>query len=73
MFLGSVGDHPLVLLRDAVLFMMERNFRHLPIVDSRGTLLGILSLRGLLQHRTEELTHELDSLEAYFSNDSIGG
>jgi hypothetical protein len=35
--------------------------------------LGILSLRGLLQHRTEELTHELDSLEAYFSNDSIGG
>ncbi|HEX2599007.1 MAG TPA: CBS domain-containing protein [Terriglobales bacterium] len=58
---------------EALTLMMERNFRHLPIVDSRGTLLGILSLRGLLQHRTEELTHELDSLEAYFSNDSIGG
>ena len=48
---------------EALTLMMERNFRHLPIVDSRGTLLGILSLRGLLQHRTEELTHELDSLE----------
>ncbi len=58
---------------EALTLMMERNFRHLPIVDSRGTLLGMLSLRGLLQHRTEELTHELDSLEAYFSNDSIGG
>jgi CBS domain-containing protein len=58
---------------EALTLMMDRNFRHLPIVDSQGTLLGMLSLRGLLQHRTEELTHELDSLEAYFSNDSIGG
>lgn len=58
---------------EALTLMMERNFRHLPIVNSRGTLLGMLSLRGLLQHRTEELSHELDSLEAYFSNDSIGG
>jgi CBS domain-containing protein len=58
---------------EALNLMMDRKFRHLPIVDSRGTLLGMLSLRGLLQHRAEELTHELDSLEAYFSNDSIGG
>jgi CBS domain-containing protein len=58
---------------EALTLMMDRNFRHLPIVDQQGTLLGMLSLRGLLQHRTEELTHELDSLEAYFSNDSIGG
>jgi CBS domain-containing protein len=58
---------------EALNLMMDRKFRHLPIVDSRGTLLGMLSLRGLLQHRTEELTHELDSLEAYLSNDSIGG
>ena len=58
---------------EALTLMMERNFRHLPIVDVSGTLLGILSLRGMLQHRTEELMHELDSLEAYFSNDSIGG
>jgi CBS domain-containing protein len=58
---------------EALNLMMDRNFRHLPIVDFGGTLLGMLSLRGLLQHRTEELSHELDSLEAYFSNDSIGG
>src|SRR5438874_1305821 len=47
---------------EALSLMLERHFRHLPIVDAGGTLLGILSLRNLLQWRTDDLSRELDSL-----------
>ena len=58
---------------EALTVMLERHFRHLPIVDADGRLLGIISLRNLLQWRTEDLRRELDSLEQYYSNDSLGG
>ena len=58
---------------EALTVMLERHFRHLPIVDADGKLLGIISLRNLLQWRTEDLRRELDSLEQYYSNDSLGG
>lgn len=58
---------------EALSLMLERHFRHLPIVDSDGKLLGIVSLRNLLQWRTDDLSRELDSLEQYYSNDSLGG
>lgn len=58
---------------EALTLMLERRFRHLPIVDGRDKLLGILSLRNLLQWRTEDLSRELDALEQYYSNDSLGG
>ena len=58
---------------EALTVMLERHFRHLPIVDADGKLLGIISLRNLLQCRTEDLSRELDSLEQYYSNDSLGG
>jgi len=58
---------------EALGLMLERHFRHLPIVDADGKLLGIVSLRNLLQWRTEDLSRELDSLEQYYSNDSLGG
>jgi CBS domain-containing protein len=58
---------------EALTLMLERHFRHLPIVDAAGKLLGIVSLRNLLQWRTEDLSRELDSLEQYYSNDSLGG
>ncbi len=58
---------------EALTLMLERHFRHLPLVDADGKLLGIISLRNLLQWRTEDLSRELDSLEQYYSNDSLGG
>ena len=45
---------------------------HLPIVDGQGRLLGMLSVRNLLQARIDDLTHELDCIEQY-ANDSSGG
>jgi hypothetical protein len=36
-------------------------------------VLGVLSIRNLLQAQVEELSHELDSVEQYMSNDGPGG
>jgi hypothetical protein len=33
----------------------------------------MLSVRGLLHEKVQELTDQLDSLEAYFSADGAGG
>jgi len=53
--------------------MLERHFRHLPVVDHYGKLLGMLSIRNVLQWRVDDLTQELDSLEQYVANDGPGG
>jgi len=58
---------------EAMATMMERHFRHLPVVDTNSKLLGILSIRNLLEWRIDGLTQELDSLEQYVSNDGPGG
>lgn len=58
---------------EAMATMVERHFRHLPVVDDAGKLLGILSIRNLLEWRIHGLTQELDSLEQYVSNDGPGG
>jgi CBS domain-containing protein len=58
---------------EALATMVERHFRHLPVVDNNGRLLGMLSIRNLLQSRVDELTQQLDSLEQYVSNDGPGG
>ena len=58
---------------EALATMVERHFRHLPVVDNNGKLLGMLSIRNLLQMRIDDLTQQLDSLEQYVSNDGPGG
>src|SRR5579864_285756 len=58
---------------EALSTMLERHFRHLPVADDNGKLLGILSIRNLLEWRVDDLSHELDSLEQYMTNDGPGG
>ncbi len=58
---------------EALATMVERHYRHLPVIDDDGRLLGILSIRHLLQGRIDDLTQELDSLEQYVANDGPGG
>jgi len=58
---------------EALVTMVERHFRHLPVVDNNGKLLGVLSIRNLLEWRIEDLSRELESLEQYVSNDAPGG
>jgi CBS domain-containing protein len=58
---------------EALATMVERHFRHLPVVDGAGKLLGMLSIRNVLEWRIGDLSQELDSLEQYVANDGPGG
>ena len=58
---------------EALTTMLERHFRHLPVADDGGKLLGLLSIRNLLEWRVGDLSRELESLEQYVSNDGPGG
>jgi CBS domain-containing protein len=58
---------------EALVTMVERHFRHLPVVDNEGKLLGMLSIRNVLEWRVEDLGRELSAMEQYASNDSPGG
>ena len=58
---------------EALALMLERHLRHLPIVGSDGRLLGMLSIRNLLEHQLEDVKRELHSLDQYLLNDGPGG
>jgi CBS domain-containing protein len=58
---------------EALATMVDRHFRHLPVADRDGKLLGMLSIRNVLQWRIDDLSQELDALEQYVSNDGPGG
>lgn len=59
--------------REALSTMLHNHIRHLPIVDSDRRLQGMLSMRHLLREMMVDLSHELDSLNAYIGADGIGG
>jgi CBS-domain-containing membrane protein len=58
---------------EALSRMIEQHIRHLPITDQNGRILGMLSIRNLLQRRVEDLSHELEAVDAYLTADGIGG
>lgn len=49
---------------EALATMVERHYRHLPIVDDNGRLLGMLSIRNVLQARIDTLTRQLDHIRS---------
>ncbi len=49
---------------EALATMVERHYRHLPIVADEGQLLGMLSIRNVLQARIDELARQLDQARA---------
>jgi len=58
---------------EALTLMLDRHLRHLPIVGSDGRLLGMLSIRNLLEEQVGDLQRSLHSLDQYLSNDGPGG
>jgi len=64
---------PEIDLDEALKIMIARHFRHLPIVDEAGRVLGVLSIRNILQNRVEELEDSINSITAYYSADGAGG
>lgn len=53
--------------------MHKGGFRHLPLVDEKGTVIGMLSVRDLLRHRIEELDQKNADLMGFLSIDGPGG
>lgn len=41
--------------RDARLLMQRHHIRHLPVLDAQGLLLGVLSIRDLIQDEVQEV------------------
>lgn len=58
---------------DALRIMHQNHIRHLPVVDNKGRVLAVVSMRNLLQEKIEALNVQLDSLESYITADGIGG
>ena len=46
---------------EALQVMLEQHYRHMPIVDWSGKVLGILSIRNILEARIDDLLAELDA------------
>jgi CBS domain-containing protein len=76
---GDVMTSPVITIQraltadDALKLMDEKHIRHLPVIHTDGKLAGMLSVRSLLHEKVQELTDQLDSLEAYFTADGAGG
>ena len=46
---------------EALAVMLERHYRHMPIVDEHGKVLGICSIRNILEARLDDLLAQLDA------------
>ncbi len=46
---------------EALAVMLERHYRHMPIVDEQGRVLGICSIRNILEARVDDLLGKLDA------------
>ena len=62
-----------VTIRKALELMQQGRFRHLPLVDSSGLVVGMLSLRALMGQRIGELALKNADLVAFISADGPGG
>ncbi len=58
---------------EALTQMIERHIRHFPIVGKNGELMGVLSIRNVLEHQIDILSRQLHSMDQYLSNDGPGG
>ena len=45
--------------------MSDRRFRHLPVIDEAGSLVGIISIGDVVKARLGQLEHENDQLHDY--------
>jgi len=48
---------------EALATMVERHYRHLPVVGDGGKFLGMLSIRNVLESKIDDLTRQLGSAE----------
>ncbi|MGA2457327.1 MAG: CBS domain-containing protein [Terriglobales bacterium] len=68
----AITVDPNITPAEALASMLEHHFRHLPVVDSRARLRGVLSIRNLLQEMMEKYRHQLHSLEQHVISEEPG-
>jgi CBS domain-containing protein len=61
---------PDMSVTDAVLIMIERNFRHLPVISGSGRILGVFSIRDAM-HREVDTALSLAQFHEQM-NDALG-
>lgn len=56
-------------LNSVMSVMVEKNIRHLPVVDGahRGKVIGMLSIRDIIQSQVKKMTSELHYLRDYIT------
>ena len=57
----------------AIELMLVGHLRHVPVLDQSGRVLGLLSIRSLLEDKVYDLSREVHALEQYMANDGPGG
>jgi CBS domain-containing protein len=55
-------------VEDCMRLMTERYFRHLPVLDEHGTLLGIISIGDLVKARLSEQKFVIEQMEHYIAD-----
>ena len=58
---------------DVMNLMLRHHIRHLPISSDGKTVLGMLSIRNMLEFVVDELSTDLRHMEAYIGADNPGG
>src|SRR6185369_12340639 len=58
---------------EALRIMIQNHIRHLPVIDEKGQVQAMVSMRSLLEEQVQDLHQQLDSLESYITADGIGG
>jgi CBS domain-containing protein len=57
----------------ALEIMHQYKFRHLPLMDARSNVIGMVSMRALLRDRVGELSQKNADLMSFISVDGPGG
>jgi len=52
---------------DLLNLMVTKHFRHLPVVNNKEKLIGVVSIGDLVKDRTKRLKKEIDQLKTYVS------
>jgi CBS domain-containing protein len=58
---------------EAIEVMLVGHLRHVPILGKHDRVLGLLSIRALLEDKVHDLSREVSALEQYMANDGPGG
>jgi CBS domain-containing protein len=77
--IGEVMTRNVYAVRDdtpvaeAAAMMRANHFRHLPVVDDKGQIRGMVALRYLLYDMMDSYKTRMDDLERFMMEDSRGG